>query len=259
MTFKGFHTLVTDDELSEDMYGMSLSTWLTDRVDMYGTDYSVRYSVAELWDATAFVAEHAALSNWGGVAVMLAHDREGVVIPKIVESPEQDVHDEPNHGSHTCTWLSSLATGKALRAALLALEDKTPEDNGSCVESEGWIFSDQKLFFDPTDHAVRKVVERHENVKELTFYVDEIHELEAEYIKEITWPDWWGVFKDVFDETITMEMVRPVFLEYEISPCPQCYVAARPESCRPEGASKCVECLYPTYTMHTDAVCDYCR
>ena len=145
MTFSDMHNLVTDDDMSEDMFGVRLSAWLTDRVDSYGTDYSARYSVAKLWDAVAFAAEHAALSKWPGVAVMLDHDWFGVVIPKTVESPEQDVHDEPNHGYHTCTWLARLAMGKSIQADLLALEDRTPEDSGDNVEGEGWLFSELLL------------------------------------------------------------------------------------------------------------------
>lgn len=259
MTFSDMHNLVTDDDLSEDMFGVRLSAWLTDRVDSYGTDYSARYSVAKLWDAVAFAAEHAALSKWPGVGVMLDHDWFGVVIPKIVESPEQDVHDEPNHGYHTCTWLARLAMGKSIQADLLALEDRTPEDSGDNVEGEGWLFSEGMLFFNPMNLAVRKIVEWHEGVEELAFYEDGISALEAEYLNEITWPHWWDIFKNEFDETITEEMIRPKFLEYETSPCVQCYVTTRPETYKPEGADACVKCVNTTYTMHTDAVCSYCR
>lgn len=242
------HDLVNDADLAEDFYGMSLSRWLTDHVEKFGVVYS------RLWDNANNVAEHASLSDWGGVAVMQGYDSAGVEWLADLPCPSQGVTDEPNHYGHTCQWIAKLATSHDLHAALLGLADRTREDSSSVTDGDGWLFMDDTLWFDPTNEAVARVVEGFEFSD--ASMGDTLSELESEYVSEVGFPNWWDLFSRDFDDTVSEDEARTVYLETVTNDCTQCYVSSTPAEIIGDQAKQC-EC--GTWTRKDRNVCEYCE
>lgn len=243
------HDLVNDADLAEDFYGMSLSRWLTDHVEKFGVVYS------RLWDNANNVAEHASLSDWGGVAVMQGYDVAGVEWLADLPCPTQGVEDEPNHGGHTCTWLSKLAESQNLQDALLGLADRS-RDGGSehVTDGDGWLFMDDTLWFDPTNDAVRGIVEGFEFSDVIES--DRFSELESEYVSEIGFPNWWDIFRSDFDDTVSEDRASTVYLDQVTNDCTQCYVSSTVAEIIGDQAKQC-ECK--TWTANSRTVCEFCE
>ena len=254
MTFgKEYHTLSDSTRM-----GIPMGLWLASTLLDPNSDYRIQYPVAVLRENVFDVVEHAHIHDWSAVSVMLGVDRGGATVPEQLESPEQDIDNAPE-GVELCTWLAGLAQARVIRDALLALVDKTGEDNEDTVSGDGWLFHGGYLFFDPDMAHVLDVVHRFENVYELAFYEDAINELEREYNEHVSWPAYWDMANSEYDETISEESVRVLFLGGETSPCARCMMEPRPDAYLPDGAGKCVECVNTTYTMNTNRVCSYCE
>lgn len=255
MTFgKEYHSM------SEGIHaGIPMGLWV--ETSLYGldNDYRTKSPTDEFRENVFDVLEHAHIHGWDAVSVMLGVDRDGATVPAWMESPEQNVCDDAPAGVELCTWLTSLAQARVIRDELLALVDKTGEDNEDAVSGDGWLFHDGHLFFDPGTPHVLDTVHRFENVYELAFYEDAISELEREYNEQVSWPAFWERANNEYDETITEESIRVLFLEGETTPCSHCMVESRPDAYLPTGANRCVECVNPTYTMNTSKVCGYCE
>lgn len=245
------HTLHNSATNLEE-FGMRLSAFLDVQV------YKAGWGARELFDAVTAVSE-GVYDQWTGMSVLREYGRDGKAVVAYVPDPTTSVEDEPNHGGHTCVWLSALAYSQNLQSELLALSDRTREGGSEhVVEGDGWCFYDDRLFFDPANRNVRRVINR----MELPAYYGDVVEdrlcsLEDEYVRSVSWPSWWDLFKMEFDDTIDKGRVEQSYLEYESSACGQCFTTTRPEHVLDGIAVKCVECG-DTWTDKGRNKCEYC-
>lgn len=244
------HALVSNETLSEDFYGMSLSRWLTDNVEKYGSRY------AGLWAETVNVAEHASLDGWGGVAVAQEYTRSGSLWKMSLTCPSVGVEDEPNHGRHTCEWISELAATRSIHDALMGLDDRSGTDNRTRTEGPGWLFADDTLWFDPTNARVRAAVERFE-FEDSTVHEDYITELEAEYIRQVSWPSWLDMHENDMDSTVDRDRLYETFVDYETSPCTQCHVSTKPHHVADQIMRTCRQDHCHVWTDSRREVCEH--
>lgn len=211
------HDVVRCDETAEDFFGMHFSYYLNGVVTSYLTSASV-------WNDVVNVAEHAEIAKWDAVAVMLGYDNAGVMTGKRLVDPTADVDDAPDY-EHHCRWLVDLSNARVMRRMLLSLEDKTEEDNENLCEGNGWLFWENQLWFDPTNEAVRSIVESCEIALSDYPLVGEDHHsvLEHEYLDmmaEAQWSEWSRYCDDSIDE----DEVKNKFIDdnRDGSLCPSC-------------------------------------
>lgn len=244
------HTLVDDRELFEDFFGVNLSRWLADSASRHGRAH------AGLWSNTGNAAEHASLDGWGGLSVAQAYTRSGSVWTMPLTCPSVTVEDEPDHGRHTCEWVSELAATHHLHDTLMALEDRSGSDNRSQTQGPGWLFADDTLWFDPTNHQVREVVERFE-FAELGTHEDYITELEGEYVRQVSWPQWLDMYEAVLDSTVDRDRLFEAFTDHTTNGCTQCYVSTKPGEIAGEIMRMCGTDNCDVWTAARRSVCEY--
>ena len=206
-TFKNeAHDLVIDEDTAEDFFGMNLSDYLNGLATSYLTPTGV-------WDDMHTVAEHASIAEWAGVAVMMGYDKSGVVVAERLVDPTSGVDDAP-HYEHACEWLVDLSNARAMRRMLLSLEDKTEEDNENLCEGNGWLFWENKLWFDPTNEAVRSIIESCEvALSDYPLIGEDRHsELEHEYL-EMMAESQWSLWSGCCDDTIDEDEVKQAFID----------------------------------------------
>lgn len=200
------HDVVRCDETAEDFFGMHFSYYLNGVATSYLT--SVSY-----WNDVHNVAEHAEIAKWGAVAVMLGYDNAGVMTGKRMIDPTADVDDAPDY-EHHCRWLVDLSNARVMRRMLLSLEDKTEEDNESLCEGNGWLFWENQLWFDPTNEAVRSIVESCEVALSDYPLIGEDHHsvLEHEYL-DMTAEAQWSLWSRYCDDSIDEDEVKNKFVD----------------------------------------------
>lgn len=243
------HAIVANQNAFHD-FEMSVSLFLVKQI------YDRRDWV--LWSAVDSVA-YGICDQWGGMSVFREYDRVGVAQVAYLPDPDTVVEDEPNHGGHTCSWLASLAYAQVLQNALLALSDRSREGGSESVtEGDGWCFYDDRLFFDPLNEAVHKVIEQLELPDYVTgVYEDRLSELESEYVTDVAWPAWWDMHENAIDGTVDKERTEQAFLDYETSGCTQCHTSTEPETVFEDIAHECPECG-DTWTDKSRSKCEYC-
>ncbi len=206
-TFKNeAHDLVVCEETAEDFFGMNLSDYLNGLANGISTPASV-------WDDIVNAAEHASIAEWEGLAVMMGFDEAGVTTPRRLVDPTSGVDDALDY-EHACKWLVDLSNAQAMRRMLLSLEDKTEEDNENLCEGVGWLFWENQLWFDPTNEAVRSIVESCEvALSDYPLVGEEKHsELEQEYMEMVAEAEW-SVWSSYCDDSIDEDEVKQAFID----------------------------------------------
>lgn len=232
-TFKNdLHDLVIDESTAVDFHGSALSKYLNDLVNGWQTPASV-------WDDINTVAEHGHTACWSGVAVMMGTDTAGVDTARRLVDPTAEVGDYPDY-EHVCTWLVDLSNARALREILLNLEDKTEEDNTNACEGDGWLFWENRLWFDPENAGVRNVIEAYEiALNDCSIINDERHsEIEREHL-EIVADIEWSALQRHCDDTVSEEDVFDVFRENNSTGCERCGLSMSMENAIKENHGQC--------------------
>ena len=221
-TFKNeAHDLVVCEETAEDFFGMNLSDYLNGLANGISTPASV-------WNDIVNAAEHASIAEWEGLAVMMGFDEAGVTTPRRLVDPTADVDDIPDY-EHACKWLVDLSNAQAMRRILLSFEDKTEEDNENLCEGDGWLFWENKLWFDPTNSNVRSFVETCEiALSDYPLVGEDKHsELEQEYMEMMAEAEW-SVWSRYCDDSIDEDEVKQAFIDTnnEGNRCDRCGFSA---------------------------------
>lgn len=217
-TFKNeAHNLVICEETAEDFFGMHFSDFLNALANSVYTPTSV-------WSDIVSAADHASTAKWKGLAVMMGFDEAGMITPKRLVDPTSEVADAP-HYEHACKWLMDLSNAQVMRRMLLSLEDKTEEDNENLCEGDGWLFWENKLWFDPTNTNVRSYVETCElALSDYPLIGEDRHsELEHEYL-EMMAEAQWSLWSRHCDDSIDEDEVKQAYIDENIkgSRCDLC-------------------------------------